>query len=200
MKLEKFFLPLSILAAVIAVYIFFRGNGQVAATLPNPASAGVPGPYTLPGGGVTPVVYNVPAQQANPTAAMLLSQPSNPNPGSGPQNQTPPYLSFNLGPYLNLTQDIAPVSAATIPSSCGCGSAPEQNSACSACGTKNSYPDGTGSTPMSTSRRRQLLDSIPHLWLNDAIENLNTYGATVATAPEVPSLASSKESGSMYIN
>ena len=82
MKLEKLFLPLSIFAAVIAVYVFFRGQGNGAAnlTFPSTASSGVPEAYTSQGQ-VQPVNYQVAAQPINPSPLITLAQPYNTNPG-----------------------------------------------------------------------------------------------------------------------
>lgn len=172
MKLEKLFLPLTIFAAVIGVYVFFRRSGGAQTiTAPSTGASGVPESYTSQGQ-VQPVNYQVPGVASDPSPLVVLSDPFSSNPGGTPI-PTPSYLSYNLGPgnLLNTAPDV------TIPpdANCGCGSC---GATCAnQCGNINSFPDGSGNVPLSTTRARQLAASKPGTWQPEAIKNLNAYFA-----------------------
>jgi len=167
MKLEKLFLPLSIFAAVIAVYIFFRGTGGAATlTFPSTGASGVTAAQSA-GGQVQPVNYSVAAQPINPSPIITLSNPYDPNPG-GVSNGTPAYLNYNLGPGNLLNSPPAP---ATPPdANCGCGGG--CGSCANQCGAANSYSDGSGQTQLVSTRARQAFSAGPQTL---AIQNLNAY-------------------------
>lgn len=184
MKLEKLFLPLSIFAAVIAVYIFFRGQGGAQVlTIPSTSASGVPESYTSQGQ-VQPIQYSVAAQPVNVPPVISLSQPYNTNPG-GVQNSTPAYLSYNLGPG-NLLNSPPPIP--TSDANCGCGSG--CGSCANQCGQSNSYSDGSGQTQLVTTRKRQNADSDASQWQPTAIQNLNAYLALENVDAGTPNVAS----------
>lgn len=191
MKIEKLFLPLTVFAAVIAVYLAFRGTGNTnpASTIPNTASSGVPATYSS-GGVVQPVNYDVPSIATSPNPLVLLSQPSNPNPQGNSQSDGstgPAYLTFNQGPGKDLSKTKPPITATTMTcSGCsgGCQSCANQ------CNQSNAFPDGSGNTKLSSSRTRQLAQSTPGDWLKSAIDNTNAYLALEGNAPAIPTLTS----------
>lgn len=184
MKLEKLFLPLSILAAVIAVYVFFRGEGGAQAlTFPSTSSSGVPEASTSQGQ-VQPIQYSVAAQPVNPSPIITLSEPYNSNPG-GVQNQTPAYLNYNLGAgnLLNSPPALTPPDA-----NCGCGSG--CGSCANQCGAANSYSDGSGQSQLVTTRARQNAGADTVQWQPTAIANLNAYLALENSDSGTPNVSS----------
>lgn len=181
MKLEKLFLPLSIFAAVVAVYIFFRGQGGAQVlTVPSTSSSGVPESYSSQGQ-VQPINYTVASQPVTVPPVIALSQPYNTNPG-GVENSTPAYLSYNLGPG-NLLNSPPPIPKSNA--NCGCGSG--CGSCANQCGAANSYSDGSGQTQLVTTRQRQNADSSP---ATTAIQNLNAYLALENVDTGTPNVTS----------
>ena len=192
MKLEKLFLPLSVLAAVIAVYVFFRGTGSNPQTLTTPSAApsGVTAPLSA-GGLVTPITYSVATQPVSVPPVVVMSDPFSANPG-GTTIPTPPYLSYNLGSG-NLAQP-SPITQTPATDSC-CGSCGQAASTCgNICGKKNSYVDGNGNVALNTTRKQQLAKSNPSTWQPKALSNLDAYLATENNEGG-PSLASWMPSG-----
>lgn len=104
MKVEQFFFPVSVAAAIVGIWAVLRkpNTGPTVSNQVSPASAGLPN-YTPQA-----VTYQVnPPQLVAPTQAQLLSDPWNPNPAlpKNPQYQTPPaYLAFNFGPGHDLSK------------------------------------------------------------------------------------------------
>lgn len=194
MNLEKYFLPLSVFTGVLAVYLYFRGSqGNSASTVPNPASGGVPAPYSA-SGVVQPVSYNVPAMSVSPDPLVVLSQPQATNPDGTSNGIPPPYLTFNRGPKNNLF-----MKPADLPSnsdgSCGCGCGQPAQSCANQCNASNSFVDGSGNTPLSSSRARQIANGGD--WMDNAMSNLNAYLALEGAAPAIPSLTSGARPGTL---
>jgi hypothetical protein len=195
---EKLFLPLAVVAAVIAVYTFFRkAGGSQTLTTPNPGPSGVPASYSA-GGVVQPVNYTVPAVPDNPSPAIILANPFSANPG-GSTIPTPPYLAYNLGPG-NLLNTAPDTSMIPPTSHCGCDSGASCANQCSSqCGSFNSFPDGAGTTKLSTTRGRQLAASSPGTWQPAQVANLNAYLATENMSSGTPDIASWIPPGSIAI-
>jgi hypothetical protein len=190
MDVQKYFFPLGVLAAVLAVYAVFRKTGSNAntiATYPNPSSSGVGLPVSDPSqtqGTVAPVSYNVPTTTLAPSPIVVLQQPSNPSPqtpaSQTPANQTPAYLTFNFGPQSDLNktplsnsqlseaQPTNPGQSSAASSGCGCG-----GSCSGACNQANSFPDGNGTVKLASSKRVQLHQQ--NKWLNPAHANMMAY-------------------------
>lgn len=197
MKLEKLFLPLSIFAAVVTVYLLFRGRGNVPSQVvtPNPASSGVPATYNF--GSVTPATYNVPATPGpaafTPTA--LSTNPSSPTPVGGGPTQVPAYLTFNFGPGSDLTKGNAvaaqPVSS---DSGCGCGGS-SQSKSCVSCKSSNSFTDGNSPTPMASSKATAI-DNTPSGVLKRQWNNTMAYLAS-SDPNAIPTLTSQPQSGDL---
>jgi hypothetical protein len=185
MKLEKLFLPLSIFAAVIAVYVFFRGQGGASTlTFPSTSSSGVPEAATSQGQ-VQPINYSVAAQPVNIPPVVALSQPNNPNPG-GVSNGTPAYLNYNLGAGNLLNSP--PIPFTPPDANCGCGSG--CGSCANQCGQQNSYSDGSGQTQLVSTRTKQSNGADTASWQPTAIQNLNAYLALENSDAGTPNVAS----------
>ena len=185
MKLEKLFLPLTIFAAVIAVYVFFRqSGGSQTITAPSTASSGVPEAYTSQGQ-VQPVNYQVAAVPSDPSPLVVLSNPFSANPG-GTQTGTPAYLNYQLGPGNLL--NTPPTTTIPPESNCGCGSC--GGTCANQCGLANSFIDGSNQTELATTRSRQLAASEPGTWQPGAIQNLNAYLALENQSAGTPNLTS----------
>lgn len=185
MSYEKYVFPLVVVAAVVGAYVFLRGSGSVpiAVNVPNPASSGVQGISTVPAVGtvnnVEPVDYDADGIPLDPSAYSVLSQPQNPRPMLSGDDTTPLYLSFNLGPALDLSKQAAPIDPAT-----------DQPS------NQNIFMDGGGATLLSSSRARQLAAQTG--WLQRAATNIESYldMEQNATSP-LPTLTSYVPSGSL---
>lgn len=185
MKLEKLFLPLTIFAAVIAVYVFFRkSGGSQTITAPSTASSGVPEAYTSQGQ-VQPVNYQVAGVPSDPSPATVLANPFSANPGGSPLG-TPAYLNYNLGPGNLL--NTPPVVTIPPESNCGCGGG--GGTCANQCGVQNGFPDGSNTTPLDTTRSRQLAASKPGTWQPQAVANLNAYLALENQSVGTPDLTS----------
>lgn len=182
-SIEKLFLPLSVVAAVIAVYVFFRRSGGAQTiTAPSTASSGVPESYTSQGQ-VQPINYQVAAVPSDPSPLVVLSDPFSANPG-GTQTGTPAYLAYNLGPgnLLNATPQIdAPES------NCGCDCG---GTCANQCGMQNAFPDGGTDSMLVTSRAKQLIASKPGTWQPKSIANLNAFLALENQSVGTPNLTS----------
>ena len=201
-KPEKVFLPLMIFAAVIGVYLLFRGSPTQSVTVPSPASSGVPVSYTL-SGGVQPATYAVQGTPASLSPAVILQDPMSANPGGNQRNSPPPYLAFNYGPFHDLTKplpDSMTQPATSGDCECGgsCGGSDSGSGGCPTnCNSKNAFPDGQLSTPLSSTRSRQVNSSKPHEWLERAAANVRTYMGVEAGAPTVPNITSRPISGAL---
>lgn len=196
MSLQKLFLPLSIFAAVVTVYLLFRGQGNVPSQVvtPNPASSGVPATYNF--GSVTPATYNVPvipgAAALTPTA--LSSNPQSATPVGGGPSQVPAYLTFNFGPGSDLTKNNAVQASPVSDSSCGCSSSKQKNS-CVSCKSSNSYTDGNSPTPMASSKAAAI-DNTPADALKQQWKNVMNYLAS-SDPTAIPSLTSQPQSADL---
>lgn len=185
MKIEQLFFPVTMVAAIGSIWLLFRkGATDTVTQMPNPASSGV----TLPGGGVQPVHFDVPAIPANLHPAIYLKDPYAAFPGSGDDQKMPPgYLTFNFGPPRDGTKQPSP-----SPDSCGCGGSCKTQDACSKCSGGNQYGDGNGEQKMNTNRAAQLAESQPDKWLNNLLRNTAGYAQLESVNTDTPSLTSLK--------
>lgn len=163
MTIEKFFMPLTVVAAVVGIYVAFRKEvGSQGVIIPNPASAGVTAVQTT-GGVVSPINYNVPPLATNPSPLVLMSDPSNPTPGFNAP--VPAYLAFNFGPGLALNK-AAPLPPAKPATGGGC---------CDPCsGRDYAFSDG-GKDSLVSTRSKQVSNSTPESWLPAATDNVDSY-------------------------
>lgn len=198
MDLTKLTLPVVLAAAIIGIYVALKPSQPVGAVTPNPASGGVPGPYSSQGV-VQPVTYNVPPVSLAPNPFIMLSDPLNPSPGINnplaPGNRAggpPQYLAFNFGPSHDLTKKATPKPIKE--SECGgcCGDC-SGGSGCAK--NKNSYPDGSGNTPLASSGSRLLRNSNPQDYLDFAMNNVDSFLQTLPDFDTIPSLTSYLQSG-----
>jgi hypothetical protein len=123
MDLQKYFLPLTIAAAIVALYLFFRqsGNGGVVpaqsvtvASVPNAAASGL----TPSVGAVTSVSTNVPAYNTQPYPVDYLTDPTQAQP-SASQN-------VSTGAGVQSSSPIVPAGIQSIVSLLIGGNAPAQ--------------------------------------------------------------------------
>jgi len=203
MNIERLFFPLTVFAAVVGVYVFFRSqNTAVQAVTPNTASSGVPASYTA-SGVVQPATFDVPALTMFPNANTVLKQPTNPNP-NGPSltadGLPPAYLTFNLGPRSDLNKAAQPVntdSPGAGGGGCGCGGCKEKQSCRNQCNQSNAFPDGGGNSKLASSGRRLVALSNPDSWLPNSRNNAESYIYSTGVNP-LQSLTNFSESGSLH--
>jgi hypothetical protein len=156
---EKFFLPLTVVAAVAGVWALFRsGDKNIGALTPNPSSGGVPASYSA-SGTVQPVSYNVPAVALQPSAITLLSNPWD-------SGSVPSYLTFNQPPQADINK-LVNLPHTEAKAGCGCNS-------CDPCAGATNLFDATGGTKLSSSRSRQI-DAEPTAWIDRARSNVNAW-------------------------
>ena len=181
MKLEKLTLPIMVAAAVIGIWLLFRGSNSTptAVTLPNPSSSGV-------APGVQPVNYYVPATSISPSPLVVMQQPTNPNPAAPAPASAPPYLVFNLSPLQNLASN-PPEPVTTGEGNGGCKSSCNQCTKKSSCNQPYGYPDGATATPLVTTRARQVNQAGP-TWIQKAQANINAYLA-LENQPAISNIA-----------
>lgn len=199
MDAQKLFFPVAVGAAVLGIWATFRKTPAVAAMTPNPSGGGVVGPYTQ-NGVVQPMSFPVAPVQLAPNPFILLSQPTNPTPGSNggdspsARRKSPPnYLAFNFGPSHDLTKQATPPKTKKK-NGCGCGSC---ESDCNTCAGRDTYPDGTGNTPLSSTRTRQFYNSTPSDWLDFVENNFDSYLSTQSSDNGIPTLTSYVEPGTL---
>lgn len=185
--------PFLIGTAILAAVVWLRGgkkttvspSGAVVSanpdsyTTPNPASAGVTGPYTTQGV-VTPA--NLPllpggvAFASAPAPPDVLSDPTSDNPGSTHRRtRAPQYLSFNFGPRSDLSKSAPSGDTADSGGTGGCGGC-SQKKTCSG-GSQGRSTCG-GGVALVTSRGRQVRNSQPDSWLPVTQENIDSYLAS----------------------
>lgn len=153
MKIEQFFFPLTVAAAVVGIWVVLRkpNNGPEVSNQISPAASGLPN-YTPQA-----VSYQVnPPQLAAPSQLQLLGNPYDPNPAlpPNPQYKTPPaYLAFNFGPGHDLSkipltdaqiQQLNGTRPTTQPTACGCGGNEYGAGGCANDPNHSIYPDGRG--------------------------------------------------------
>lgn len=184
MKKERFFFPLFVFAAVLAVYLFFRKQDPGTKALqPSTAGSGIP-QWATEG----PAQYSVPAYQPPVTPVMLMADPYNAFPGQKQPMSAPSYLAFNFGPSHDLTKhptpDLTSKQKAMKDEGCGCGGG---TSTCATCNQINDqYPDGSTGCKMASSTKR-LIATQPKSWLEIAQDNFG--GQDVAQfLPHAPSV------------
>jgi hypothetical protein len=178
MKAEKFFFPLMVFAAVVTVYLLLKRqpSGTTVQT-PSTSASGVPNYATE-----SPTAYNVGVPQLPASPLVYLQDPMNPDPASSDVRSKPPsYLAFNFGPSHDLTKipnpDLSRLQKSAS-NNAGCGGC----GGCNSCDqNQNTFPDGNGRTPLSTSPRK-LVDTAPKSFLDIAAENLGV-AAPAITSP-----------------
>lgn len=192
MEIQKLFLPLSVVASAIAVYVFIRnGNPNQQTLTPNTASSGVPASYTL-SGVATPASYQLDQVSipTNPTPAQTSAAPSSSNPGGGNSSSIPPYLTFNFWPTPTAT---LPGGSASQPATACCGSG--KSSPCSSNQIGSGYMDG-GGTKLAASSTQQTTGATSDAFIQSWGANVAAYAA-METGPQIPSLTSTSQSGSL---
>jgi len=147
MKIEKLFFPLFVAAAVISIYLLFRGQQSqqpfTQVILPNSASSGVPAPYSA-GKVVLPNQY--------PIGSLSAQQPSPQQASADPLNpgvpHVPHYLTFNMGPGNDLNKPMHPAHHRKHGCSC--------KSSCVVCKSSNSFVDGSSPVMLASSTTSQI--------------------------------------------
>lgn len=159
MKPEKFFFPLMVFAAVIAVYMLFRKREPATVTQPSTSASGLPL--------VTPQAqnYNVNPAQVAPSPLVMLADPFSHDPNN-PSAKPPSYLAFNFGPSHDLTKTPTPK-----PDKKKNGCSGSCNSCDSCSQDSNTFPDGQTTTRLSSSRGRQVAAQPD--WIANALANLS---------------------------
>jgi hypothetical protein len=197
-KIERYFFPLGVLAAVVGIWAAFRKQVPAAAVLqPSDASSGVP-TYDSESPGAMNI--GAPVLTFNPAQAIANPLSNMPSAATPQQAAAPQYLSFNFGPNLDFSPNKQPATsnvrlqqqAAQNPSGCGCG----QASSCQTCGKIiSNFPDGSGSCQMSSSHVKQQEAASPN-WLSLAQQNVAAQQAYAGYQPVAPTAAVTPTGGS----